>query len=183
MMSIETISSDYRRRPVLTTLPTVESYAPEGSTITAGTVLIDSAPPDSDLKPGIFVTMLEWTSAARTMADPAQWTAIDEALRQHLINAVLTAVFSDAQSQQFHGTLALRLCREQRTERRDVGNAMTRTAVTLDDAVELESRVARLGQIHGPIMYVCRFRRLGRTLGKTPRSALAMRPCESATRC
>ena len=119
MMSIETISSDYRRRPVLTTLPTVESYAPEGSTITAGTVLIDNAPPDSDLKPGVFVTMLEWTSAARTMADPAQWTAIDEALRQHLMNAVLTAVFSDAQAHNFTGLWHSDFAATA-TERRDV---------------------------------------------------------------
>ena len=103
MMVIDTIASDYRRRPVLTTLPTVESYAAEGSTITAGTIQIDNAPPDSDLKPGIFITMLEWTSAARAMADPEEWTALDEALRQHLINAVLTAVFSDAKANNFTG--------------------------------------------------------------------------------
>ena len=26
--------------------------------------------------------------------------------------------------------------------------------ITLDDVVELESKVARLGQIHGPIVYI-----------------------------
>ena len=112
MMSIETISSDYRRRPVLTTLPTVESYAPEGSTITAGTIVIDNAPPDSDLKPGVFVTMLEWTSAARTMADPSTWTAIDEASAPASNQRRFDCCFQRCSSQQFHGTLALRLCRD-----------------------------------------------------------------------
>ena len=54
---------------ITTVLPTVEAYAAEGSAITAGTIQIDNAPPDSDLKPGIFITMLQWTSAARAMAE------------------------------------------------------------------------------------------------------------------
>ena len=169
MMSINTVAADYRRRPVITTLPTVEAYAAEGSAITAGTIQIDNAPPDADLKPGIFVTMLEWTSAARAMANPEEWTALDEALRQHLINAVLTACFSDAQANNFtglwHGDIAATA-----TERRDVGDTMTRAAVTLDDVVQLESRVSRLGAIHGPIVYVCDSD-VWKDLGTTPRSA------------
>ena len=161
MMSIETISSDYRRRPVLTTLPTVESYAAEGSTITAGTIVIDNAPPDSDLKPGVFVTMLEWTSAARTMADPAQWTAIDEALRQHLMNAVLTAVFSDAKAHNFTGLWHSDFAATA-TERRDVGDTMTRHGVTLDDVVELGKQGCQAGPDSRPDCVHCRFRRLGR---------------------
>ena len=168
MMQIDTIASDYRRRPVMTTLPTIESFAAEGSAITAGTIQIDSAPPDSDLKPGIFISMLQWTSAARAMADPEEWTAIDEALRQHLINAVLTAVFSDAQANNFTGLWHSDFAATA-TERRDVANAMTRTAITLDDVVALESRVARLGQIHGPIVYVADSD-VWEDLGKTPRS-------------
>ena len=168
MMQIDTIVSDYRTRPVMTALPTIESFAAEGSAITAGTIQIDSAPPDSDLKPGIFVSMLQWTSAARAMADPEEWTAIDEALRQHLINAVLTAVFSDAQANNFTGLWHSDFAATA-TERRDVGNAMTRAAVTLDDAVELESRVARLGQIHGPIVYIADSD-VWQDLGTTPRS-------------
>ena len=168
MMVIDTIASDYRRRPVLTNLPTVQSDAAEGTTITAGTIQIDNAPPDSDLKPGIFVSMLEWTSAARAMADPEEWTALDEALRQHLTNAVLTAVFSDAQANNFtglwHGDIAANA-----SERRDVGDTLTRTAITLDDVVELESKVARLGQIHGPIVYIADSD-VWQDLGTTPRS-------------
>ena len=168
MMSIDTIASDYRRRPVITTLPTVESDAVEGSTITAGTIQIDNAPPDADMKPGIFITMLEWTSAARAMADPQEWTALDEALRQHLINAVLTACFSDAQANNFtglwHGDIPATA-----TERRDLGGT-TRAAITLDDVVALESRVARLGQIHGPIVYIADSD-VWEDLGTTPRSA------------
>ena len=168
MMQIDTIVSDYRRRPVMTSLPTIESFAAEGSAITAGTIQIDSAPPDSDLKPGIFVTMLQWSSAARAMADPEEWTAIDEALRQHLINAVLTAVFSDAKANNFTGLWHSDFAATA-TERRDVGDTMTRTAITLDDVVELESRVARLGQIHGPIVYIADSD-VWQDLGTTPRS-------------
>ena len=168
MMQIDTIASDYRRRPVMTTLPTIESFAAEGSAITAGTIVIDSAPPDSDLKPGIFVTMLQWSSAARAMADPEEWTAIDEALRQHLINAVLTAVFSDAKANNFTGLWHSDFAANA-VERRDVANTMSRAAITLDDVVELESKVARLGQIHGPIVYICDSD-VWQDLGTTPRS-------------
>ena len=168
MMQIDTVVSDYRRRPVVANLPTIESFATEGSAITAGTIQIDNAPPDSDLKPGIFVTMLQWSSAARAMADPEEWTAIDEALRQHLINAILTAVFSDAKANNFTGLWHSDFAATA-TERRDVGDTMTRTAITLDDVVALESKVARLGQIHGPIVYVADSD-VWQDLGTTPRS-------------
>ena len=169
MMGINTIASDYRRRPMITTLPTVESYAVEGSTITAGTIQIDNAPPDADLRPGIFVTMLEWTSAARAMANPEEWTALDEALREHLTNAVLTAVFSDAKANNFTGLWHSDFAATA-TERRDVADTMTRAAITLDDVVALESRVARLGQIYGPIVYIADSD-VWEDLGTTPRSA------------
>ena len=169
MMTVDTIASDYRRRPVITTLPTVESYAAEGSAVTAGTIQIANAPPDADLKPGIFISMLEWSSAARAMANPEEWTALDEALRQHLTNAVLTAVFSDAKANNFTGLWHADIAANA-TERRDVGDTMTRMAVTLADVVALESRVARLGQTHGPVVYVAD-RAVWEDLGKTPRSA------------
>ena len=169
MMNIDVIASDYRRRPVITILPTVEAYAAEGGAITAGTIQLSSAPPDSDLKPGIFITMLEWTSAARVLANPQEWTALDEALRQHLINAVLTAVFSDAKANNFVGLWHSDFAATA-TERCDVADTMTRAAVTLDDVVALESRVARLGQHHGPVVYIADSA-LWEDLGKTPRSA------------
>ena len=113
--------------------------------------------------------MLEWSSAARAMANPEEWTALDEALRQHLINAVLAATFSDAKSNNFTGLWHVDIGAHT-TERRDTGDTMTREAVTLDDVVALESRVARLVQIHGPVVYVCDAD-VWEDLGKTPRSA------------
>ena len=169
MMMIDVIASDYRQRPVVTTWPTIEAHAAEGGAITAGTIQIDSAPPDSNLKPGIFISMLEWTSAARVMADANEWTALDTALREHLVNAVLTAVFSDAKANNFTGLWHADMAASA-TERRDVADTMTRGAVTLDDVVALESKVARLGQIHGPVVYVADSD-VWEDLGTTPRSA------------
>ena len=169
MMTIDTIDSDYRRRPVVTTYPTVEAHAAEGSMITAGTIQIDSAPPDADLKPGVFITMLEWSSAARVMADASEWTALDTALREHLVNAVLTAVFSDAEANNFTGLWHTAFAADA-VERRDVGDTATRPEITLADVVALESRVSRLGQIHGPVVYVCDSD-VWQDLGTTPRSA------------
>ena len=169
MMTIDVIASDYRRRPIVTTYPTVEAHAAEGSAITAGTISITNAPADSDLKPGIFISMLEWTSAARVMANPSEWTALDSALREHLVNAVLTAVFSDAKANNFTGLWHADMAANA-VERRDVGNTMTRANITLEDVVALESRVARLGQIHGPVVYIADSD-TWEDLGKTPRSA------------
>ncbi len=167
-MTVNTVEDSYQRPPVVTVWPDVSTLV-EGADFTAGDITIAHAPPDSDLKPAIFATALNWSSAARAMADAETWTALDEALKEHCLNAIMAAVFSDAKAKGWvgiwHGDFAAHA-----TERRNDDDTATRPAVSLADVTALESRVARTGQRLGPIVYVCD----GDTweeLGRTPRSA------------
>ena len=55
-------------------------------------------------------------------------------------------------------------------ERRNADDTATRDGITLADVVALEKRVARTGQIHGPVVYVADSD-VWEDLGKTARSA------------
>ena len=152
MMNVITVQNDYQRRPVVESTPTVSTYA-EGADITSGTVTITNAPPGDNLKPATFATALTWTSQARAGAGMRTWGAFDDAMIEHVKNAIMAAIFSDTKARDWTGLLHADFGIHS-AERRNVGDSATRPEVTLADCAALESRVNRTGQRFKPIVWI-----------------------------